>query len=56
MNHEMDWPYLRLQNGRIIDEGGNHQMKNAPVFANMDQANDWLEMTGERGTVSEEIN
>lgn len=47
----MGWLYFTLKNGRLIDELGVVCFANAPLFADANEAEAWLEQNDERGSV-----
>jgi hypothetical protein len=47
----MEWQYLNLVNGRLVDDDGNEANRNWPSFGSWDEANDWLEENNIRATL-----
>jgi len=45
------WPYFTLRNGRLYDERERLAYLNAPLFANVAEAEAWLAANDLRGNV-----
>lgn len=47
----MNWLYLNLVNGRLVDDRGNEANSNWPSFDSEEEADDWLEEQDIRASV-----
>jgi len=45
------WPYYTLRGGKLYDESGCWCLRNAPRFASVAEAEEWLVAHDERGSV-----